>query len=150
MKKISLLFLLALVLFTGCKSNQEAYNLAFRNLKDKEEAMATNARTAMDVPKNTTTSDSAGVYQSEQFTLVMGRTENLSEYNIVARSFINRTNARGFYTQMADKGYNAALVQNEEMMYRIIIASYINKEEAEKNLKDIQATYPEAYILIKK
>ena len=150
MKKLTPALLLFLVLFTGCKSNQEAYNTTFRNLKEKEQAMEANVKTAMDVPKSLTTNDSTNVFLTEKINLILGKVENLSDYNIVARSFINRTNARGFFTQMTDKGYKAVLVQNEEMMYRIIIASYISRDEAEKALKDIRMTYPEAYILLKK
>ena len=140
--------MLAIVLFTACKSNQEAYNATFRKFKEKEDAMVdSNAKTTMNVPKSALSKDSTSIYQSERFNLILGNELDLLDYNIVARSFINRTNARGFYGQMAEKGYKSVLVQNEDMMYRIIIASFSSKEEAETHLKEIKNTYPEAFIV---
>lgn len=142
--------MLAIVLFTACKSNQEAYNATFRKFKEKEDAMVdSNAKTTMNVPKSALSTDSTSIYQPEKFNLILGNELDLLDYNIVARSFINRTNARGFYSQMVDKGYKSVLVQNEDMMYRIIIASFSAKEEAETHLKEIKNTYPEAFIVLR-
>lgn len=144
------IFLLLLVLLSGCKANQEAYNAAYRKLKEKEESlMDTKARAAMNVPEHAISKDSSFNYSSESFNLILGEDKNLSDFNIVARSFINRTNARGYYSQMLDDGYPAVLVQNEENMFRIIIGSSALKEEAEKKLTEIRKTHPEATIFFR-
>jgi len=150
MKRNQLIILLTIILFTACKSNQEAYNATYRKFKEKEDAMVdSNAKTTMNVPKGALSTDSTSVYQSERFNLILGNELDLLDYNIVARSFINRTNARGFYNQMVEKDYKSVLVQNEDMMYRIIIASFATKEESEDHLKEIKNTYPEAIIILR-
>jgi len=150
MKKYTYIVFILLVVFVSCKSNPEAYSNTYRKLKEKEESqMDANAKTAMDVPQNSYSNDSTTGYPSEQITLILGETLNVSNYNIVARSFINKTNARGYFSQMVENGYPAALVQNDDMMFRIIIASFTSMEEAEKKLKEIKKNYPEAYILVK-
>ena len=111
--------------------------------------MDANAKTAMNVPKNAYSRDTTDSNPIEKLNLILGKEENVSAYNIVARSFINRTNARGYYSQMVDKGFPAALVQNEDLMYRIVISSYLSMDDAVYKLKEISKAYPEAYILIR-
>lgn len=137
-----------LLFFAGCKSNQEVYNTTYRKLKDKEEAMIdAKAKTAMNVPKDTMSKDSTNKYLFEIFSLILGDEQNISAYNIVAKSFINKTNAKSFYSRMKENGYPAVLVQNEDRMFRIIIASFSTKAEAENNLKEINKYYPGATIV---
>jgi len=150
MKKYPYILFLLIVAFVSCKSNPEAYSNTYRKLKEKEESqLDANARTAYDVPKSADSSDPSTGYLSEKLNLVLGETQNISDYNIVTRSFINRTNARGYFSQMVEYGYPAALVQNEELMFRIVIASFISKEDAENKLIEIKKDYPEAFILVK-
>jgi len=150
MKKYPYILFLLMVVFVGCKSNPEAYSNTYRKLKEKEESQFdANAKTAMDVPQSSNSNDTTTGYLSENFNLVLGEKINVSDFNIVARSFINRTNARGYFSQMEDNGYPAVLVQNEEMLFRIIIASFTSREDAENKLKEIKKIYPEAYILMK-
>lgn len=150
MKKYFQLLFLLLILLSGCKSNPEAYNTTYQRLKVKEEAMMdAKARVAMDVPKNVSPGDSSAGYAAERLTLILGEELNLAVYGVVAKSFINRTNARGYYNRVLEKGYPAVLVQNEDMMFRIIVASFQTKEEAENKLKDFKASFPEAYILVR-
>jgi cell division septation protein DedD len=150
MKKFPQILLFLIIILFGCKSNQEAYNTTYRKLKEKEEAMLdANAKIAMNVPKNAVLRDSSNNYMTEKFNLILGKEQDILAYNIVSRSFINRTNARGFYSQMLDKGYPAVLVQNEEMMFRIIIGSFSTKEEAESELSELKESFPEAFILFR-
>jgi len=150
MKKYFQLLFLLLILLSGCKSNPEAYNTTYQRLKVKEEAMMdAKARVAMDVPKNVSPGDSSAGYAAERLTLILGEESNFAVYGVVTKSFINRTNARGYYSRVLEKGYPAVLVQNEEMMFRIIVASFQTKEEAENKLKDFKASFPDAYILVR-
>ncbi|MDD4921654.1 MAG: SPOR domain-containing protein [Bacteroidales bacterium] len=150
MKNHFQIFFLLLVLFSGCKSNPEAYNMAYDRLKQKEKSLVdTNAKPAMDVPKKVLSKDSSDIYKSEPVKLILGDEANLSVFSIVSKSFINRTNARGYYSQMLDKGYPAVLVQNEQMMFRIIVGSFEGKDQAEHKLKELKTVFPEAYILIR-
>lgn len=150
MKKYSYILFLLLVVFLGCKSNPEAYSNTYRKLKEKEESqLDVNARTAMDVPQSPNSNETSTGYLYEKFNLVLGEKVNVSDYNIVARSFINRTNARGYLSQMVENGYPAVLVQNQDMLYRIVVAAFTTKEEAENKLKELRMIYQEAFILVK-
>jgi hypothetical protein len=148
MKRNSYLFFLLLFLLASCKSNQEAYNTTYQKLKEKEEAMMdAKAKTAMDVPKSATSKDSTNKYLSEKFNLILGDEQNISVYSIVTKSFINKTNAKSYFSRMEENGYPAALIQNEDLMFRIVVASFSTKIEAENKLKEINKDYPDAIIL---
>ena len=149
---LQILFVLSL-LFSGCKSNQEAYNATYRKFKEMEKEnsiIKSQARTPMDVPQEVMSKDSAYTHVSEAFTIIVGQEKNVSVYNIVAKSFINQTNAKGYHERILNDGYPAVLVQNENSMFRIIIAASLSKEEAEKKLELLKKTFPTAWILARK
>jgi cell division septation protein DedD len=149
---LQILFVLSL-LFSGCKSNQEAYNATYRKFKEMEKensVIKSQARTPMDVPQEVMSKDSAYTHVSEAFTIIVGQEKNVSVYNIVAKSFINQTNAKGYHERILNDGYPAVLVQNENSMFRIIIAAFQSKEEAEKKLELLKKTFTTAWILARK
>jgi len=150
MSKYFFLIILVTLVFSGCKSNQNAYNMAYQKLKEKNESKTeVYSTTAMSVPQEAMHKKLSQNNGSESLKLILGNEKNLFTYSIVVRSFINKTNSSGFYNQMIDKGFDALLVQNEEKMFRIIIASYPTKEEADAKLTEFQKTFPEAYVLVK-
>lgn len=153
-KSLIAILLLTVILFSCCKSNQEAFNSAYRKLKDKNEEvqLAEKAKTASNVSKEMTQTfvDTTSVHPPENITLVLGEPINLSNYSIVARSFMNKTNARSYQGRMEDEGFPAILVQNEELMYRIIIASFKTESEARGKLQQIRQSFPESWILVRK
>jgi len=51
---------------------------------------------------------------------------------------------------LLDDGYPAVLVQNEKLIFRIVVASFQSKEEADKKLDLLKKTFSEAWILTKK
>jgi hypothetical protein len=151
MKKVIGCLLSGLVLFSACKSNLEAYNMAYQKLKDKEEAQVNaRAKTTMSVRLDTATVDSTVVYKSENLTLLLGDEKKLFDYNLVAKTFINRTNARGYYEQMKEDKYPALLVQNQDQLYRIIVASFPTPESAEAKKTEWKSVFPEATIVFRK
>lgn len=151
MKKYVVYILLGLMVLPACKSNLEAYNMAYQKLKEREEAQVNSrAKTTMSVHLDSTVNDSSVVYRTEQLTLLLGVEKNFKEYNVVARTFINRTNARGYYEQMKEDGFPALLVQNQDQLYRIIVASFPTPELAESKKAELKATFPEVSIVFKK
>lgn len=153
MKKLVVFVLLGLMVLPACKSNQEAYNMAYLKLKEKEEAQVrSRARTTMSVHLDslTTSTDSTVVYRTENLTLLLGLEKNFLDYNVVARTFINRTNARGYYEQMKEEHYPALLVQNQDLLYRIIIASFSTPELAEAKKAELKEQFPEMSIVFRK
>jgi hypothetical protein len=142
-------YLLAvLILFTACKSNQDAYNTAYRKLKEREDSlMESKAQTATTINMDALAADSSSVYRSEEFTLILGDEKNLSDYSLVVKTFINRTNARGYYGRLEEEGYPAILIQNRNLLYRIIVASFPTLEEAQAKQQQLRETFPESFIL---
>lgn len=151
MRAFVVFILLGLIVLPACKSNLEAYNLAYQKLKDKEDArLNTRAKTTMTVHLDSLSNDSSAVYRTENLTLLLGDESDFLDYNVVARTFINRTNARGYYSQMKDDGYPALLVQNQDQLYRIIIASFSTPELAEGKKVELKEKFPEISIVFRK
>lgn len=151
MRKYVVFMLLGLITLSACKSNLEAYNMAYQKLKDKEEAQVNaRAKTTMSVRLDSATTDSTVVYKSENLTLLLGDERNFKDYNVVAKTFINRTNARGFFEQMKEDGYPALLVQNQDQLYRIVVASFATPEQAESKKAELKVKFPEASVVFRK
>lgn len=147
---LQILFALSVVL-SGCKSNPEAYNATYKKLKEQERINSetkADARTPMDVPKDFMSGDSV-THVSEAFTLIVGQEKNISAFNIVAKSFINQTNAKDYHLRLVKEGYPAVLVQNRMSIFRIIVASCVSEDEAIKKLDAFKKTFPKAWILKK-
>jgi len=153
MKKFVVFILLGLMVLPACKSNLEAYNRAYQKLKDKEEAKVhSRAKTTMTVHLDSLASstDSTAIYPTENLTLLLGTEKMFLDYNLVAKTFINRTNARGYYEQMKEYKYPALLVQNQDQLYRIIIASFPTPEQAEGKKAELVEKFPEISIVFRK
>jgi hypothetical protein len=152
MKRFLLFLPLMLLLFSCCKSNEKAYNATYQKLKDKNEEslLAERAQTAETITDDVVKKNDPGVVKvHEVVTVVLGEDKNLSTYNIVIKSFINRTNARSLYNRMIEEGRNAVLVQNKDMMYRIVVDACKYEIDADKLLTAEKKTWPEAWILVR-
>jgi SPOR domain len=151
MRKYVVFILLGLILLPACKSNLEAYNMAYQKLKDKQEAQVnTRAKTTMTVRLDSLSKDSSAIYRTENLTLLLGNEKVFLDYNVVAKTFINRTNARGYYEQMKEDKYPALLVQNQDQLYRIIVASFPTPELAEGRKAELKEKFPEISIVFRK
>lgn len=151
MRKFVVYLLLGLIILPACKSNLEAYNMAYQKLKDKQDAqLNSRAKTTMSVKLDSATIDSTATYRSEELTLLLGNEKNFLDYNVVARTFINRTNARGFYEQAKEDHFPALLVQNQDLLYRIIVASFPTPDLAEQKKTELKVLFPEISIVFKK
>jgi len=104
----------------------------------------------MTVHLDSLSKDSSAVYRTENLTLLLGNEKDFLDYNVVARTFINRTNARGYYGQMKEDGYPALLVQNQDQLYRIIVGSFPTPELAEGKKAELKEKFPEISIVFRK
>lgn len=151
MRKYFVFILFGLIVLSACKSNLEAYNRTYQKLKDKEEVQVNSrARTTMTVHLDSLSIDSSAVYRTENLTLLLGNATNFLDYNLVAKTFINRTNARGYYEQMKEDKYPALLVQNQDQLYRIVVASFPTPELAEGKKTELKEKFPEISIVFRK
>lgn len=148
---IALLFLA--IAGSSCKTHPEAFKLAHQTLRDKSEEKQLEQRSQTATTMSSTIeqqlNDTTRVQPAEEWTVILGKASNLNQYNVVAGSFINRTNARSFYARMQeDEGYPAVLIQNESLMYRIIVASYSDRDQALNSLSILRRQLPDAVIIL--
>ena len=140
--------LILMPLFIACKSNQEVYNATYERAKAKQEAIeATQAD--QNNTENIEVVEKSSVKEASESIDIIG-TASDGNYGVVVGSFINRTNAESLMKRMQDAGYkNAVLGQNEKLMYRVIVAFYTSKADAQAKVKDLKSEFPDAWILIK-
>ena len=99
--------LAVLLLFSCCKSNEKAYKVAFDKMKEKDAELVKQEEADLLMDSSETLikrSTTVNVKTSESVSVVEGDARNLSRYNIVIKSFINRTNAKSLYDRMVEEG----------------------------------------------
>ena len=112
------------LLFTlgSCKSKESAYKSVY------EKAKQIDAVTPAPAPKPAPAPSTDVVVRKEKVTAIDG--SGLKRFNVVVGSFINKTNASSLKERMQDQGYRAILAQNQQDMYRVIIASFDDRASA--------------------
>lgn len=154
MKKI-IIAILGLTLiggFTSCKPKKSAYRAAYEKAKQREMA-ETVSNDAQDEIQPIVKSGEGAAVVRERVVPAKGEDVNiLRSYSVVIGSFQNLTNAKSLKERMINDGYNATLAQNEMGMYRVIVTSFDNKEDAVVSRESIKARYSQfndAWILHK-
>ncbi|MBQ9202136.1 MAG: SPOR domain-containing protein [Bacteroidales bacterium] len=138
--------LLCSMLFVGCKSNKEAHNAAYERAKARQEAQQTTAPSQKETIEVVQKSD---VKEASEAIQIITGTAN-GTYGVVIGSFLNRTNAENLQKRMINNGYpQTVLAQNEKLMFRVIVAFFNNKPDAQEMVKKLKSDYPDAWILIK-
>ena len=66
---------------------------------------------------------------------------NLKKYSVVIASLSVKLNAESLKSRMEAEGYPVILAQNEQGMYRVIVASYDDKESAVAKRDEIYRKY---------
>lgn len=127
---------------TSCKTNQNAYKAAYEKAKEKEVVTTPTENETFEVVEVKRTQTTHAPVQVEKVT---GVTESdiagLKRWNIVVGSFKNKTNAEGLKAQMIEAGYPAILAQNAQGMYRVIVASFNDRESAAEKRNQIREKY---------
>ena len=117
-------FVFALLFTLGsCKSKESAYKSVYDKAQQRDVILAP---TPAPTPKQTPPTNV--VVQKERVTTIEG--SGLKRYSIVVGSFINKTNASSLKEIMQEQGYKAILVQNQQEMYRVIVASFDDRASA--------------------
>ncbi|MDO5035387.1 MAG: SPOR domain-containing protein [Porphyromonas sp.] len=134
---------LALVLVsTSCKPKESAYKAAYEKAKQREVAAAATKPASDEVVPVVVPAEPEADVRSERVTPAAGEDANgLKAYSVVIGSFQNVTNARSLKERMAKNGYNPVLAQNEEGLYRVIVTSFDNKEDAIRSREAIKSMF---------
>ncbi|MGL5318129.1 MAG: SPOR domain-containing protein [Bacteroidales bacterium] len=144
MKKNLVIISVALLALSmgSCKTNKNAYKAAYEKAKEKEVATENATVDNFEVVEVKRTQTTQAPVQVEKVTGVTASdVAGLKRWNIVVGSFKNKTNAEGLKSQMINAGYPALLAQNTQGMYRVIVASYDDRESAAMKRNDIRDKY---------
>ena len=72
------------------------------------------------------------------------------KYHVVVGSFKNRDNAKGLQQTLNTEGNAAVIVLNEHGMYRVLIASFPEYQQARAKINTIKDRFPDAWVLVQK
>lgn len=137
---VSMCFVLTLF---SCKSSESAYRRAYDKAKKQATKTTEEAVEVVDVfeiekpaPKKEVT------VRKEKVNVVSGNV-SLKEYGVVVGSFGVKANAEGLKEMLEREGYNPTIAFNADIaMYRVIVSSHANKNDAAAARDDFKAKYP--------
>jgi len=91
------------------------------------------------------------VVRNENFSLVEGEKDALKlKYHVVVGSFTKQVNAQGLQKALITEGDKALIVINEKGMYRVLIASFNDYNQAHVKIKQISNRFTDAWVLVQK
>ncbi|HOV83493.1 MAG TPA: SPOR domain-containing protein [Paludibacteraceae bacterium] len=146
------------IAFSGCKSKQKVTEIPGANVKATTTSASTTpsettAPVVVTTPPSETETNIPEVTRKESFNLAEGETNHdaLSyKYHVVVGSFKNLSNAKGLQSTLKQEGNNSLIVINEQGMYRVIIDSFNDYNQAHARINQIKNRFPDAWVLIQK
>lgn len=156
----------AVMLFTGCKSQQSAYKQAYEQAmaqdKQQNEQQAvvetpatTPVTTVTTTPVKEETVDNSDVREIQGTTSVISGNP-LKTYSVVVGSFVTQSNAEGLKTRLQNNGYDSRVLKTNETInnqtgwFRVIASSYDDKASAVQSRDALRSSYPGAWLLYRK
>jgi len=133
MKKLfplGLTFIAILALTTSCKPKQSAYQQVYEAAKEKEMEEAASQPTTVVKYAASLPPVEVSVRKEKVEPVYSTDASNLKKYSVVIASLSVKLNAESLKSRMEAEGYPVILAQNEHGMYRVIVASYDDKESA--------------------
>ncbi|MFM2290243.1 MAG: hypothetical protein RIS29_56 [Bacteroidota bacterium] len=161
-KTIRLIIALAIVMgaTSACKSKQKIAEVpAGANVKAKVGTSTTTNQVESDQTAKfdestagaSTANEKAVTTRNEKFDLVEGESSSMKyKFHVVVGSFSKPENARGLQSTLKSEGNKALVVINEKGMYRVLIASYNDYDQAHVRIKQISNRFPDAWVLVQK
>lgn len=139
--QIALALSAVLMVATSCKPKQSAYKQVYEAAKEKE--MQDTATQPTSVSKNSSSLApvSVSVRKEKVEPVYANDASGLKKYNVVIASLSVKLNAESLKSRMENEGYKVILAQNEQGMYRVIVASYDDKATAAAKREEIHSTY---------
>lgn len=142
MKRIHLALILVTLLLVGvsCKPKQSAYKQVYEAAKQKEMQEAASQPT---VVKDASPLPPVEVSVRKEKVEPVYATDaaGLRKYSVVIASLSVKLNAESLKSRMEDEGHKIILAENEQGMYRVIIASYDDRSVAESKREEIYSQY---------
>ena len=123
--------------FNACKSKESAYKAAYEAAQAREmQSNQVEEITPVSKPAYSSTTDAV---QQEKVTVIDG--DGILQFSVVVGSFLNRTNAVSLKDRMTNQGFKSFLAQNERGMFRVIVATFSEKERAVAERERIKERY---------
>lgn len=138
------LVLAFLLIFGACKPKQSAYKSVYEAAKEREmeESAANQNQIYVSSQPAISSMYTSAPVKVEKVTPVTSNDEaNLRAYSIVVAAMSMKPNAESLKNRLQAEGYNIILVQNEQGMYRVIIASYDDKDQAIARKNEILSSF---------
>ncbi len=143
MKKIYFALAIAatLVLGTSCKPKQSAYKQVYEAAKEREMQQTASQPTTVVKEASPLPPVEVSVRKEKVEPVYATDAAGLKKYSVVVASLSVKLNAESLKTRMQNEGYNVILAQNEQGMYRVIVASYDDRESAAAMRDEIYSKY---------
>ena len=152
---------LAMAMASCSGSKESAYKKAYEKAKAQEAQQTEVAAPQEEAPVVTPlvekpatqtsvidNTDNATV-RTEAVTLVDGN--GLKDFSVVVGSFSLKSNALGLQQRLKNQGHPAQVAYNPSInYYRVIVSTFDNKASAVQSRNQFRATYPDAWLLLKK
>ena len=139
--QISLALLCLSFIVTSCKPKQSAYKSVYEAAKEREMQTASNESNTVVKPSGTLSPVEVSVKKEKVTPVYNSDAAGLKSFNVVIASLSVKLNAESLKTRMQNEGYSVILAQNEQGMYRVIVASYDDKESAVEKRNEIYQKY---------
>jgi cell division septation protein DedD len=133
-----------LILGTSCKPKQSAYKQVYEAAKEREMQEAASQPSTQRVIKEPAAPLSpleVSVRKEKVEPVYASDASNLRKYSVVIASLSVKINAESLKDRMTAEGYQVILAQNEQGMYRVIVASYDDKAVAAAKRDEIYQKY---------
>lgn len=152
---------LAMAMASCSGSKESAYKKAYEKAKAQEAQQTEVAASQEEAPvvtplvekpaTQTTVIDNTdnATVRTEAVTLVDGN--GLKDFSVVVGSFSLKSNALGLQQRLKNQGHPAQVAYNPSInYYRVIVSTFDNKASAVQSRNQFRATYPDAWLLLKK
>lgn len=143
MKKIYFVLAIAAILVSGtsCKPKQSAYKQVYEAAKEREMQQTASQPTTVVKDASPLPPVEVSVRKEKVEAVYPTDASGLKKYSVVIASLSVKLNAESLKTRMQDEGYQVILAQNEQGMYRVIVASYDDKESATAKREEVYRRY---------
>lgn len=130
-----------LVLGTSCKPKQSAYKQVYEAAKEREMQEAASQPTTVVKEASPLPPVEVSVRKERVEPVYAGDAAGLKKYSVVIASLSVKLNAESLKERMQNEGYPVILAQNEQGMFRVIVASHDDKESAVAKREEIYGRY---------
>lgn len=136
-----LAFVAILVLGTACKPKQSAYKQVYEAAKEREMQETASQPTSVVKEASPLPPVEVSVRKEKVEPVYATDAAGLRRYSVVIASLSVKLNAESLKARMENEGYPVILAQNDQGMYRVIVASYDDRESAVAKRQEIYQKY---------